>query len=160
MRFRDLNGVKFGRLLAIRVYGISAGKTDWLCACDCGAAPIVRGTHLTAGKVKSCGCFANERVAQLNKTHGLSKTRTYRIWRNMLNRCYYEKHREFKYWGGRGITVCNDWRKSFMNFYQSMGEAPSWASIDRIDNDGNYEERNCRWATNKEQAQNKGRKAA
>jgi|TARA_R110000868_G_scaffold177173_1_gene415468 hypothetical protein len=78
----------------------------------------------------------------------------------MLNRCYYEKHREFKYWGGRGITVCNDWRKSFMNFYQSMGEAPSWASIDRIDNDGNYEARNCRWATNKEQAQNKGRKAA
>lgn len=156
----NLVGQKFGRLTVLSHVPQKHTSTKakyYLCRCDCGNTAIVRGTHLTSGKIVSCKCYQKERQIQAATSHGMSKQRIYRIYRNMLNRCYYPKHPEFKYWGGRGIKVCDEWREDFLNFY-------NWAlsngyennlSIDRIDVDGNYTPLNCRWATPKEQVHNR-----
>lgn len=155
MKALDLTGVVFGRLTAQARGQTQGRKTMWSCVCQCGNTKDVRTDHLTEGKVRSCGCYWAERRVEANTTHGMSKTRPYRIWRDMINRCHYEAYPERHLYGGRGIEVCQRWRDSFESFIADMGVPEPHLSIDRIDVNGNYEPSNCRWATAKEQAANK-----
>lgn len=143
-------GKRFGRLLVLDRSPISKAKIAyWYCKCDCGTKKDVNGQHLRSGRVVSCGCYG-QGVA---RTHGKSRTRTYRCWNGMLERCKVSASHITRNHGNRGIRVCSRWRK-FENFFADMGECPSGHTLDRINNNGNYEPGNCRWATPLEQMQN------
>ena len=159
MRMTDLTGRVVGRLTIQEVGPKQGRKTMWSCLCECGNTKLVRADHLTRGLIRSCGCFWAERRVEANTTHGMSGTRPYRIWRDMINRCHYEGYPERHLYGGRGIVVCQRWRESFENFIADMGIPEAHLSIDRKDVNGNYEPGNCRWATALEQSQNKRSKA-
>lgn len=123
------------------------------CQCDCGNTTILRKQHFVNKSTKSCGCL---NYTTKWKTHGMAKTRTYRIWANMLTRCTNTKVAQYKDYGGRGISVCKEWAESFESFFKDMGSCPSNShSIDRIDNNLNYCKENCKWSTSKEQCNNK-----
>lgn len=121
-----------------------------LCVCDCGTFRRVTCKNLNNGTSKSCGCS----VKTAAKTHGMQGTQIYEIWASMKNRCTNPKKKDYKYYGGRGITVCEEWKNSFENFYKDMGDCPEGMSLDRIDTNGNYELSNCKWSTKKEQSFN------
>ena len=122
--------------------------------CNCGIKKVIRIADVRSGRTKSCGCYNRK----LSTTHNMTKTSEHRSWSDMKSRCTNNKHKRYKDWGGRGIMVCERWLNSFENFYADMGPKPTKAhSIDRIDNDGNYEPSNCRWATKKEQQGNSRR---
>lgn len=140
----DLTGQRFGRLVVLSRHrdNDKQGATRWSCRCDCGASTIVRRSDLRDGNTRSCGCYARE----LSRTHGMSKSLEYQIWRSMINRCTNSNDKGYRRYGGRGIEVCARWHNSFESFYEDMGKKPGPEySIDRIDNDGNYEPGNCQW---------------
>ncbi len=145
----ELAGQKFGSLTATHY----AGNNAWECICDCGVTKVIPSIALRRGLVKSCGCKRGEMISAHRTTHGMSRTPTYETWCKMIARCTKKNAVQYKYYGGRGITVCDRWL-SFENFLTDMGVRPEGTSLDRIDNDGNYEPDNCRWATQTEQCNN------
>ncbi len=154
----NLTGRTLGRWTVLglaeqKVYG----KPAWECLCSCGNTGVIGGSVLRMGESRSCGCLSKEVSAEnlraVATTHGMCGTPMYYRWLSIKLRCYHKTHYACPRYGGRGITMCERWKSSFTDFYADIGDPPSEAhSLDRIDNDGNYEPNNVRWATKQEQA--------
>jgi hypothetical protein len=142
----DLTGRRLGRL-AVCVY---TGRKYWFCICDCGTRVVVQGGSLRGGRTKSCGCLRKDRSTK----HGMSGTPEYSSWKAMMARCYNPCHVAYENYGGRGISVCDEWH-SVEAFFADMGERPPGCSLDRIDPNEIYRPGNCRWSDTKQQNQNR-----
>ena len=150
----DITGKQFGRLTVIsRVENNKFGQVMWDCVCTCGKRTTVSGGHLKIGQTKSCGCLQKELLSKAKKIHGQTGNKTYKSWSGMRERCYNPNNKIYKYYGGRGITICKRWDK-FENFYSDMGDRPERMSIERTNNNKGYSPDNCKWATQKEQVRN------
>lgn len=153
---KNLLGHQFGGLTVVSQAGRQNGKIVWECVCSCGTTIEVTSGNLNSGNSTNCGCVRKSGMSRRNTTHGLGKPPEYTSWANMIQRCHNPHNPKFHYYGGRGISVCVEWRDSFETFITHVGSRPSVKhSIDRFpDNDGNYEPGNVRWATQKEQVGN------
>ena len=151
--FIDLTGQKFGKLTVIERAENKNGRVAWLCKCDCGNFTTVTSKRLRNGDTKSCGCYHKEKISKHNK----SNSRLYNIYSHIKQRCYNLKNCRYKNYGGRGITICDEWLHNFQAFYDwAMANGyDDTLTIDRIDNNKGYSPDNCRWITNKEQQSNK-----
>lgn len=156
-KFIDLTGQKFGRLTVIERDTSRTGRAYWICKCSCGTVKSICGKELRNSKTKSCGCYNREVFC--HKTHGQRHTKIYNVWRNMRDRCFNPKRVGYKNYGGRGITVCEEWRNDFQPFYDYVSKLEHFGeggyTLDRINVNGNYEPGNVRWATDAQQRRNR-----
>ena len=160
----DLTGRTFGRYTVIErtpnhVTSGGGKKTMYLCKCSCGTMKTVEGAALKNGRVKSCGCFNSEITGERFRKHGLRGSKAYSTWYGIKNRCFNKKQPRYKDYGGRGINLCKEWADSFQEFYAFVSKLPhafeDGYSIDRINNDGNYEPGNVKFSTSHEQNMNR-----
>lgn len=154
----DISGQRFGRLIAVRreVVPRRSGGTlsRWVCRCDCGNESRTALGSLRRGLAKSCGCWQSDVTTARSLKHGHAYSPTYSSWRGMIDRCTNPNNTKFAYYGGRGITVCDEW-KDFRNFLTDMGVRPQGMTLDRIDGNRGYEAANCKWSTYRAQANNR-----
>lgn len=173
----NLKGVRYSRLLVVKRVpkpdNLKRMASYWLCLCDCGNEKVVMGIHLVSGHTLSCGCYMKEMatknldgLSEKNITHGMSGTPFYEVWKKMKHRCYNENNKNFHNYGGRGITVSSDWKvfekfkedmyQEYLDFNNTQGSQT--ATLERVNNDGNYCKENCSWVTIQQQQLNKKRK--
>ena len=162
---QDLTGMRFGMLMVIgRAESDAVGRPKWKCVCDCGEVCVKYGSALTSGITKSCGCYRKYLPTVTKRKHGNRDDRLYAVWNMMKQRCHNPNNRAYKWYGARGIVVCDEWRNSYASFrnwaysngYDELAQTHV-CTIDRINNDGNYTPSNCRFADAKTQAQNRRR---
>lgn len=158
-KIKDLTGKRFGRLAVLAITNKRINRhVVWECLCDCGNKHFVQSNSLLSGKTQSCGCFMTESRGMARITHHQSNEKIYVVWQGMRKRCFSRYHKNYKDYGGRGIVVCDEWNESFQAFYDYVSQLPHFGekgySLDRINNDGNYEPGNVQWATQKEQMNN------
>jgi len=159
-KFIDRTGQRYGRLVVLRradeLPASNGRRVRWLCQCDCGNEKVVTGHALSRAETTSCGCLRKEMTGAKKRTHGMTRTPTYRSWRAAKERCHNPNSSNYPSYGGAGIEMCRRWRDSFETFLADIGERPAGATLDRLDQCKGYEPGNVQWATSVEQSVNRG----